>query len=194
MRIEFPVFSRAAHIARTICPKNTNDRHFPNSRKSEIAKNPCWIPLGFPEMNVESHPTRTTPQDTREALGRKKGPKRPTSPRGYMNLSQVRVAGCLENLLRMAKRKPGQHRQEPPCRTCTRSLLTNVITFDDHRIKNHFDHVVLGSVEKTLNALLDAKADRAMPSATSAAKARRDTRRDRDQFASSYSNSATSWR
>lgn len=48
----------------------------------------------------------------------------------------------------------------------TRSLLTNVITFDDHRIKNHLDHVVPGSVEKTLNALLDAEADRAIPSAT----------------------------
>ena len=42
----------------------------------------------------------------------------------------------------------------------TRSLLNNVITIDDERIKNHLDRVVRGSVEETLNALLDAEADR----------------------------------
>jgi putative transposase len=42
----------------------------------------------------------------------------------------------------------------------TPSPLNNVITIDDERIKSHLDRVVLGSVEKTLNALLDAEADR----------------------------------
>ena len=38
--------------------------------------------------------------------------------------------------------------------------LSNVITIDDERIKNHLDRVVRGTVEETLNALLDAEADR----------------------------------
>ena len=42
----------------------------------------------------------------------------------------------------------------------TLSLLNNVITIDDDRIKSHLDRVVRGSVEETLNALLDAEADR----------------------------------
>ena len=42
----------------------------------------------------------------------------------------------------------------------TPSLLNNVITIDDDRIKNHLDRVVRGSVEETLNALPDAEADR----------------------------------
>src|SRR6516225_10169048 len=42
----------------------------------------------------------------------------------------------------------------------TPSPLGNVITIDDERIKNHLDRVVRGSVEETLNALLDAEADR----------------------------------
>jgi putative transposase len=42
----------------------------------------------------------------------------------------------------------------------TPSPLGNVITIDDERIKNHLDRVVRGSVEQTLNALLDAEADR----------------------------------
>jgi putative transposase len=40
------------------------------------------------------------------------------------------------------------------------SPLGNVITIDDERIKNHLDRVVRGSVEETLNALLDAEAER----------------------------------
>ena len=36
----------------------------------------------------------------------------------------------------------------------------NVITIDDERIKDHSDWVVRGMVEGTLNALLDAEADR----------------------------------
>ena len=42
----------------------------------------------------------------------------------------------------------------------TPSPLNNVITVDDERIKSHLDRVVRGSVEETLNALLDAEADR----------------------------------
>jgi|SRR6516165_1471486 len=42
----------------------------------------------------------------------------------------------------------------------TPSPLNNVITIDDDRIKSHLDRVVRGSVEETLNGLLDAEADR----------------------------------
>ena len=42
----------------------------------------------------------------------------------------------------------------------TLSPLGNVITIDDERIKSHLDRVVRGSVGETLNALLDAEADR----------------------------------
>jgi hypothetical protein len=42
----------------------------------------------------------------------------------------------------------------------TPSPLGNVITIDDERIKDHLDRVVRGSVEETLNALLDAEGDR----------------------------------
>src|SRR5207247_10722727 len=42
----------------------------------------------------------------------------------------------------------------------TPSPLNNVITIDDQRMKSHLDRVVRGSVEETLNALLDAEADR----------------------------------
>jgi putative transposase len=40
----------------------------------------------------------------------------------------------------------------------TPNPLNNVITIDE-RIKNHLDRVVRGSVEETLNALLEAEAD-----------------------------------
>src|SRR6476469_1760006 len=42
----------------------------------------------------------------------------------------------------------------------TETPLNNVIRIDDERIKNHLDRVVRGSVEETLNALLDAEANR----------------------------------
>jgi putative transposase len=42
----------------------------------------------------------------------------------------------------------------------TPSPLSNVIAIDHEGIKNHLDRVVRGSVEVTLNALLDAEADR----------------------------------
>ncbi len=41
----------------------------------------------------------------------------------------------------------------------TPSPLNNVITIDEERIKSHHDRVVRGTVEETLNALLDAEAD-----------------------------------
>ena len=42
----------------------------------------------------------------------------------------------------------------------TPSPLNNVITIDDERVKSHLDRVVRGTVEETLNTLLDAEADR----------------------------------
>ncbi len=45
----------------------------------------------------------------------------------------------------------------------TSGPLNNVITIDDERIKSHLDRVVRGSVEETLNALLEAEADRLWP-------------------------------
>ena len=59
----------------------------------------------------------------------------------------------------------------------TPSPLGNVITIDDERIKNHLDRVVRGSVEETLNALLDAEADRLCNAQRSErSEARRDSR------------------
>jgi hypothetical protein len=53
----------------------------------------------------------------------------------------------------------------------TPNPLNNIISIDDERIKNHLDRVVRGSVEETLNALLEAEANRlCMRSATSAAR------------------------
>ena len=55
--------------------------------------------------------------------------------------------------------------------------LSNVITIDDDRIKNHLDRIVRGSVEETLNALLDAEADRLCNAQRyERSEARRDTR------------------
>ena len=39
-------------------------------------------------------------------------------------------------------------------------VLNNVIKIDEERIKGHLDRIVKGTVEETLNALLDAEADR----------------------------------
>lgn len=39
-------------------------------------------------------------------------------------------------------------------------VLSNVIKIDDERIRGHLDRIVRGTVEETLNALLDAEADR----------------------------------
>ena len=40
------------------------------------------------------------------------------------------------------------------------TALSNVIRIDDERIQDHLKHIVRGSVEETLNALLDAEAER----------------------------------
>src|ERR1700720_4693518 len=62
----------------------------------------------------------------------------------------------------------------------TLSPLGNVITIDDERIKRHLDRVVRGSVEDTLNALLDAEADRLCNAQRyERSAARRDTRAGR---------------
>ena len=59
----------------------------------------------------------------------------------------------------------------------TLSPLNNVITIDDERIKNHLDRVVRGSVEETLNGLLEAEADRLCNAQRyERSEARRDTR------------------
>ena len=59
----------------------------------------------------------------------------------------------------------------------TPSPLSDVITIDDERIKSHLDRVVRGSVEETLNALLDAEADRLCNAQRyERSEARRDTR------------------
>lgn len=38
--------------------------------------------------------------------------------------------------------------------------LSNVIRIDDERVREHLEHIVRGTVEETLNALLEAEADR----------------------------------
>src|SRR6478735_1514904 len=59
----------------------------------------------------------------------------------------------------------------------TPSPLGNVISIDDERIKNHLDRVVRGTVEETLNALLEAEADRLCNAQRyERSEARRDTR------------------
>ena len=59
----------------------------------------------------------------------------------------------------------------------TPNLLNNVITIDDERIKSHLDRVVRSTVEETLNALLDAEADRLCNAQRyERSEARRDTR------------------
>ena len=59
----------------------------------------------------------------------------------------------------------------------TPSPLNNVITIDDERIKSHLERVVRGTVQETLNALLDAEADRLCNAQRyERSEARRDTR------------------
>jgi len=59
----------------------------------------------------------------------------------------------------------------------TPTSLSNVVTIDDERIKNHLDRVVRGTVEETLNGLLDAEADRLCNAQRyERTEARRDTR------------------
>src|ERR1700720_1168140 len=59
----------------------------------------------------------------------------------------------------------------------TPSPLNNVITIDDERIRSHLERVVRGTVEETLNSLLDAEADRLCNAQRyERTEARRDTR------------------
>jgi hypothetical protein len=56
--------------------------------------------------------------------------------------------------------------------------LSNIIRIDDERIQDHLKHVVRGSVEATLNALLEAEADRLCGAGRyERTKARQDTRK-----------------
>jgi transposase-like protein len=55
--------------------------------------------------------------------------------------------------------------------------LSNVIRIDDEQIQDHLKHIVRGSVEETLNALLEAEADRLVGAGRyERTEARRDTR------------------
>ena len=55
--------------------------------------------------------------------------------------------------------------------------LSNVIEIDEARIRDHLGELVRGSVEETLNALLDAEADQLCNAARyERTEARRDTR------------------
>jgi putative transposase len=57
------------------------------------------------------------------------------------------------------------------------SALSNVVRIDDERIRGHLDRVVRGTVEETLNALLDTEADRLCNAGRyERTEARRDTR------------------
>ncbi len=61
--------------------------------------------------------------------------------------------------------------------TAIPGALNNVVRIDDERIKGHLDRVVRGTVEETLNALLDAEADRLCNAQRyERTEARRDTR------------------
>jgi hypothetical protein len=78
--------------------------------------------------------------------------------------------------LRGGQTQPGQQKEAAMTET-TPSPLNNFVTIDDERIKSHLDRVVRGSVEETLNALLDAEADRLCNAQRyERSEARRDTR------------------
>ncbi len=84
----------------------------------------------------------------------------------------------LPNLAELEVAKRNQASQKEAAMTeNTLSPLNNVITIDDERIKSHLDRVVRGSVQETLNALLDAEADRRCNAQRyERSQARRDTR------------------
>ena len=66
--------------------------------------------------------------------------------------------------------------------------LSNVIRIDDERIQDHLGKIVRGSVEETLNALLDAEADRLCNAERyERSEARQDTR------AGSYDRKLAGW-
>ena len=53
-----------------------------------------------------------------------------------------------------------EDRTIPEAGNTASGTLNNIVKIDDERIKGHLDRVVRGTVEDTLNALLDAEADR----------------------------------
>ena len=68
-------------------------------------------------------------------------------------------------------------RGEPPRRSKDTPKLGNVVQIDEARIRDHLGELVRGSVEETLNALLDAEADRLCNAARyERTEVRRDTR------------------
>jgi hypothetical protein len=68
--------------------------------------------------------------------------------------------GNATGLLRAIRLNYWPPARDPFVSAGTPSPLGKAITIDEERIKNHLDRVVRGSVEETLNALLDAEADR----------------------------------
>ena len=69
--------------------------------------------------------------------------------------------------------------------------LSNVIRIDDERVQDHPRHIVRGSVEETLNALLDAETDRLVGAGCyERTETRRDTRAGSYDCMTSYCSSA----
>jgi len=89
-----------------------------------------------------------------------------------------RIGRAAPNLAELEVAKRNQDSEKGAAMTeTTPSPLGNVITIDDERIRSHLDRVVRGSVEETLNALLDAEADRLCNAQRyERSEARRDTR------------------
>ena len=76
--------------------------------------------------------------------------------------------------------------------------LNNVIRIDDERIKGHLDRIVRGTLEETLNALLDAEAEGFRGEAKSwhglSSAQRRPSERGRSTFDSGHSQVALTTR
>jgi transposase-like protein len=62
--------------------------------------------------------------------------------------------------LKLSKANQAGRKRRPPVAEDNTIPLDNVIRIDDDRIRDHLSRIVRGSVEDTLNALLDAEADR----------------------------------
>ena len=86
------------------------------------------------------------------------GGRAPSGADDVRNLSHKWVGWRPPDLAELEVAQPGQ--QKEAMTETTPSLLNNVVTIDDERIKSHLDRVVRGSVEETLNALLDAATHR----------------------------------
>ena len=90
----------------------------------------------------------------------------------------MRLAAPTQGLLVIAKPTRNQEKEATMSEdTPIPGPLNNVVRIDDERIKGHLDRVVRGTVEETLNALLDAEADRLCNAERyERTEARRDTR------------------